>query len=282
MKWTAFIIALLIFLSLCALGQLDQYYPRASGDVPMPTTPASPESLGIQAPPPTESSRAPGSQELYRGLMRTSQQFAYSAPRDQKQTTTSPAYTQLVVPPGEYAPNSLYVSYAPQTVAGCYPYTQLPLWLQASSSGYAWLYEWYLSGQLDINYAGYIYSPSWYKRWFFVDVPGWHILQYYCNGWSNYVYIYVYDRSPDYWMNSTSYDGSVHSQYSSFQSGQVVTPPSTFSYWPPQQRLSGALPISAIGLSGALPVSVNSSDPPSATENARNIINAIEMNFQFN
>jgi hypothetical protein len=55
---------------------------------------------------------------------------------------------------------------------------------------------------LDTNYAGNVYSSSWYKRWFFADVPGWHILQYYCNGWSNYIYIYVNGPS-GYWVNPT-------------------------------------------------------------------------------
>lgn len=36
-------------------------------------------------------------------------------------------------------------------------------------------------------------------RWFFADVPGWHILQFYYNGWSNYAYIYV--SGPSYWVS---------------------------------------------------------------------------------
>jgi hypothetical protein len=50
------------------------------------------------------------------------------------------------------------------------------------------------------TYAGYVYHPGWYKRWFLADVPGWHILQYYCNGWSDYAYIFVYS-SGGYWAN---------------------------------------------------------------------------------
>ncbi len=49
------------------------------------------------------------------------------------------------------------------------------------------------------TYLGYSY-PGWFKRWFFGDVPGWHILQYYCSGWSNYVYIYVYGPG-SYWVS---------------------------------------------------------------------------------
>jgi hypothetical protein len=33
--------------------------------------------------------------------------------------------------------------------------------------------------------------PGWYKGWFCGDIPGWHILQYYCSGRSNYIYVYV-------------------------------------------------------------------------------------------
>jgi len=72
------------------------------------------------------------------------------------------------------------------------------MWLQTSNAD-TWLYEWYPNGRLDTNYAGDIYYPGWYEGWFLADVPGWHILQYYCNGWSNYAYVYVY--GPDYWMN---------------------------------------------------------------------------------
>ncbi|MCJ7443303.1 MAG: hypothetical protein MUO26_02020 [Methanotrichaceae archaeon] len=52
---------------------------------------------------------------------------------------------------------------------------------------------------LDTQYAGYVDNPGWCKRWFFADVPGWHILQYYCSGWSNYAYIYVH--GPGNWVN---------------------------------------------------------------------------------
>jgi len=31
--------------------------------------------------------------------------------------------------------------------------------------------------------------------WFYGDSPGWHTLQYYCSGWSNYIYVYVYGSS---------------------------------------------------------------------------------------
>jgi hypothetical protein len=66
--------------------------------------------------------------------------------------------------------------------------------------GNIWFYEWYPSGWLDTQYAGYVSHSGWYKRWFFGDTPGWHILQYHCGGWSNYAYIYVYGQG-GYWVN---------------------------------------------------------------------------------
>ena len=106
----------------------------------------------------------------------------------------------MIVPPGGVALNSLYVSYAPRTVASCNLYANLPLWMKTSGAGNIWFYEWYPSGMLDTHYAGYRPFPGWYKRWFFADTPGWHILQYYCNGWSNYAYIYV-NGPGNYWVN---------------------------------------------------------------------------------
>ena len=193
MKWTALLIASLMLLSLCAMGQ------------PTPMTPTIPEDLGLQMPSATESSTAPTPQESSQGLMSASQDMAYSAPQGMKLTATGPAVTKMIVPPGSYAPNSLYIAYAPQTVAGCNYYAYLPLWLQTSRSGTAWFYEWYPGGYLDVNYAGSINYPGWFKRWFYADVPGWHILQYYCNGWSNYAYVYVYGQGPGYWVTPGPY-----------------------------------------------------------------------------
>ncbi len=138
--------------------------------------------------------------------MQATQQLAYSAsPGLGAVSATGPTY-KLVVPPGGFVSNKLYVSYAPQTVASCYLYAYLPLWLQTSSAGNIWFYEWYPNGMLDTNYAGRIYYPGWYKRWFYADVPGWHVLQYYCNGWSNYVYIYV-NSYGGYMGNPSPYQG---------------------------------------------------------------------------
>ena len=52
-------------------------------------------------------------------------------------------------------------------------------------------YEWYPDGRLVTQYLGNIPYPGWQKMWFYGDAPGWHTLQYFCNGWSNYIYVYV-------------------------------------------------------------------------------------------
>jgi hypothetical protein len=208
MRFVALLIASFLLLSACVLGQPvpAQYSTSASGGAPTPTAPTSPESMGIQAPAPTESEQAPPLQESTQQLLMADESAAYSAPVETRATATSPSYAKLVVPPGGYVPNSLYVPYAPQTVASSNLYANLPLWMDISSSGPVWFYEWYPSGYLDVTYLGYTY-PGWFKRWFFGDVPGWHILQYYCNGWSNYAYIYVYGPG-GYWVSPYPETGS--------------------------------------------------------------------------
>lgn len=194
MKWIAISAALIIMIMApCALGQLDQFSTGDQGGAPTPSAPTSVEALGLQIPSTvTTSQQAPSAQERSGQVMAASQQLAYSAsPRLGEVSATGPTY-KMVVPSGGFVSNKLYVSYAPQTVASCYLYANLPLWMQTSSSGNIWFYEWYPSGMgVDTQYSGRIFSPGWYKRWFYADVPGWHILQYYCNGWSNYIYIYV-------------------------------------------------------------------------------------------
>jgi hypothetical protein len=66
------------------------------------------------------------------------------------------------------------------------------MWLDVRSYGPLYTYEWYPNGKLVSNYIGNLPYPSWQKMWFYGDAPGWHTLQYYCNGWSNYIYVYVY------------------------------------------------------------------------------------------
>ena len=201
MKWTVLIIASIMLLCTASFGQMGTYSTTTTGGAPTPVTPTSPESMGLEVPASiTTSGQAPPVQESGQTIIRSSEQAAYSsAPESLKSTAVNPTYTKATYPPGVVSQNSLYISYAPQTVAGCYLYANLPLWMKTSGSGNIWFYEWYPSGSLDTNYAGNVYYPGWYKRWFFADVPGWHILQFYCNGWSNYAYIYV--SGPSYWVN---------------------------------------------------------------------------------
>jgi len=195
MKWIAISAAFIIMLmAACAVGQPGQFSAGDQGGAPTPSTPTSAESLGLQVPSEVSASQqAPTAQEQSGEVTMANQQLAYAASPGMGAAGTLGATStyKLVVPPGGFASNKLYVSYAPQTVASCYLNAWLPLWMQTSSYGTIWFYEWYPNGMLDTNYAGTSYSPNWYKRWFYADAPGWHILQYYCNGWSNYVYIYV-------------------------------------------------------------------------------------------
>jgi len=215
-----------------------------SGGAPTPVTPSSADALNLQIPSASASTETPSAQERTQQLIVSSQEAAYAqdaAVMGGSQATggaktgafgstsgtqgmaagyTSSGsamyvdYSKVITPAGIYAPNRLYVSYAPQTVAGCNLYASLPLWMNTAGRGSIWFYEWYPSGMLDTNYAGYVYSPGWYKRWFFADTPGWHIMQFYCSGWSNYVYVYVYAYGPSgNWVNPyPEYDPAPHPQ----------------------------------------------------------------------
>jgi hypothetical protein len=200
MKWTVLIVALTIMLCAGAAAQPNSYSNTAASGAPTPVTPSSAESLGLQADQETIASQPTPAQEKTQSLMRTSQSAAYDSAPVSKAVATSAVYSQMIVPTGGFAPNSLYISYAPRTIATCNLYANLPLWMQISGSGNIWFYEWYPGGWLDTQYAGYVSFPGWYKRWFFADTPGWHILQYYCGGWSNYAYIYV-SGPGGYWVN---------------------------------------------------------------------------------
>ena len=233
MKWTVLIIALMMLLCTAASGQLPSYSTSAPGGAPTPSTPSSADSLGLQAPAvETTMQQTPTVQEKTQTLMMSSQEAAYaSAPQGSRATATSPVYNKVIVPSGGYAPNSLYISYATRTVASCNLYANLPLWMKTSGTGNIWFYEWYPNGRLSTQYAGYVYYPNWYKRWFYGDVPGWHILQYYCSGWSNYAYIYVYGPG-GYWVNPNPSPEPVPYPYPYWDSQITYTyPPTGHTYY---------------------------------------------------
>ena len=71
----------------------------------------------------------------------------------------------------------------------------LPLLSNIGRAGTYWSYEWAQCG------SNYCYPEvknfgnkgfGWYQTWFISNKPGWHILSYWCNDWSNYIYIYVW------------------------------------------------------------------------------------------
>jgi len=178
------ILTLAILIVLFTVSAWAQPTPQAK--------PPSPESLGIQAPTAAASIQAPPTSESAQLLMATSESSARAAGPSAMAISTSPALTSIIVPPGTSSPNKFYVPYYPSTVAGCNFGQWLPLWLNVQGTGPLYSYEWYPSGRLVSQYLTYISYPGWQKMWFNGDAAGWHILQYYCSGWSNYIYIYVY------------------------------------------------------------------------------------------
>ncbi len=115
-----------------------------------------------------------------------------------------PQSYQAVYPiPSTCRCNEYYVQLYPgrlSTVAGVYCGNWLPLWSKVSRPGVYWSFEWTVCGT-----QRYYCSPEvrnfgckntgWFQTWFRGNNPGWHILSYYCNDWSNYIYIYVWPAS---------------------------------------------------------------------------------------
>lgn len=97
--------------------------------------------------------------------------------------------------------NEYYVQSCPgrlATVAGVYCEEWLPLWSKISRPGAYWSYEWTVCSSGPSYYCtpevknfGYK-NAGWYQTWFKGNNPGWHILSYHSNDWSNYIYIYVW------------------------------------------------------------------------------------------
>ena len=156
-----------------------------------PSTPPSPEAMGIQAPQPTTGTQAPPAAESSQPLAPTTQASAMAAAPS---TMAVAATSSMIVPPGTTTPNRFYIPYYPSTVASCYFAQWVPMWLDINGYGPLYSYEWYPNGKLVSQYLANVPYPSWLKMWFYGDAAGWHTLQYYCNGWSNYAYIYVYGQ----------------------------------------------------------------------------------------
>ena len=184
------------------------YQTDAPFGAPAPTAPSSPYSLGLDIPP--ESSIADYKEAPRSGRAEDSLSSVTDLSFDQQKRAMSgveysyPSSSKAAEPGVLRAKNRLYASDVPQVTGACRLFGWQPMWLQTSSSGPVWFYEWYPSGELRVKYLGYS-SAGWNKKWFNGDVPGWHILQYYCNGWSNYIYIYVYGQVPDAWKDQDPY-----------------------------------------------------------------------------
>jgi hypothetical protein len=158
---------------------------------PTPSNPPSAQSLGLQEQQPSQSVQAPPASESGQLLIATTEASAMSAAPTATAMAVAPD-TRMIVPPGVSAPNLFYIPYYPSTVASCNFGQWISMYLDISGSGPLYSYEWYPDGRLISKQLTYVPYPSWQKMWFYGDAPGWHTLQYYCNGWSNYVYAYVY------------------------------------------------------------------------------------------
>jgi hypothetical protein len=95
--------------------------------------------------------------------------------------------------------NEYYVQTYPNrltTVASVQKGEWLQLWSKITRPGMYWSFEWppCKSGYYcapEVKSLGYK-KEGWYTTWFKSSTPGWHLLCYQCNDWSNYVYIYVW------------------------------------------------------------------------------------------
>ncbi len=108
---------------------------------------------------------------------------------------------QVVYPkPATYRLNEYYVQVYPgklSTSASVKCGDWLPLWSKVGSPGAYWSFEWTQCGSPQVycrpEVKGFGYKGTgWYQTWFRGNNPGWHILSYYNNDWSNYVYIYAW------------------------------------------------------------------------------------------
>jgi hypothetical protein len=112
--------------------------------------------------------------------------------------------------PSQCRCNEYYVQSCPgelKVVAGIFQGDWMPLWSKVSRPGNYWSLEWTICGSApgrhnycspEVKSFGYK-NTGWYQTWFKGNDPGWHILSYYCNDWSNYIYIYVW---PGDWLGN--------------------------------------------------------------------------------
>lgn len=219
-------------------GQSDAFSSIVPDGAPVPVAPSSVQELGLSIPEEEAASyQTPPSKEASRPMIATdSAQIADAASSDQFSgefqatkffagnypANNYPTQSMIVFPQGTTSRNKLYISNVPKTVAGCSQNGWLPMWLQTFSTDPIWFYEWYPSGRLSVNYLGYA-SVGWQKKWFNGDTPGWHILQFYSRGWSNYIYIYVSGKSSGQWTDLGPYGRSAPMSKPSYKGTSTVS-----------------------------------------------------------
>jgi hypothetical protein len=114
----------------------------------------------------------------------------------------SQTFSTVFPKPTAYRCNQYYVQAWPgklNTVGAVKCGEWLPLWSNIGRAGYYWSYEWaqgcgYPSGNFcspEVKNFGYK-GTGWCSTWFRGNKQGWHVLSYYSNDWSNYIYIYVW------------------------------------------------------------------------------------------
>jgi len=124
---------------------------------------------------------------------------AFSPPGYSEGTDTISDFGLVYTPMAASRYNEYYVQTYPNrltTVASIQKGEWLQLWSKIKRPGMYWSFEWppCKSGQYckpEVKSLGYK-KEGWYTTWFKSSTPGWHLLCYQCNDWSNYVYVYVW------------------------------------------------------------------------------------------
>lgn len=123
--------------------------------------------------------------------------FATATPPTSLAVPSSAGAKSLYWPGSVSSNNRFYVQTKSglSTVGGCFYKGYVPLWSDVKNGGNFYLYEWY-PGKMtpSISFWGWAW-PGFKKGWFTGDTPGWHMLCYNSQGWSNYIYIYVWPSS---------------------------------------------------------------------------------------
>ena len=107
----------------------------------------------------------------------------------ESQEIDSATSIRLITTPGFQISNLYYVSNIPRTVSSCSLGEEVPIFLDIRNGGQLYNYEWSPNGELRTQEIGNVAYSGMQEQYFYGDSRGLHIMQYYCNGWSNYIYI---------------------------------------------------------------------------------------------